>query len=78
MEWTEGLDDHKDHRCLKASGTRHVIRVPVIPGVNDSAGDRVAIAALVGDTPVERLPCNRAAGAKHPMLGRRWTHRLGW
>jgi len=55
---------------LKSSGVRHVLRVPVIPGVNDSPSDRRALQALAGNSPVEFLPCNPAAGAKYPMLGR--------
>ena len=55
---------------LKTSGVRHVFRVPVIPGVNDGAADRLAFKALAGDSPVEFLPYNPAAGAKYPMLGR--------
>ena len=55
---------------LKTSRVRHVLRVPVIPGVNDSEECRLAISDLVGDSPVEYLPYNVAAGAKYPMLGR--------
>ncbi|MBQ3289147.1 MAG: radical SAM protein [Kiritimatiellae bacterium] len=55
---------------LRGSGVPFTFRVPVIPGVNDSAADRAAIAAFVGDDPVEYLPCNALAGAKYPLLGR--------
>jgi len=55
---------------LKTSGVRHVFRVPCIPGVNDSEEDRKALKALAGDSPIEFLPYNPAAGAKYPMLGR--------
>ena len=70
--WTGGdLDVVLENvNWLKASGRPYVLRVPVIPGVNDSPADRAAIAALVGDSPVEYLPYNRAAGAKYAMLGR--------
>ena len=55
---------------LKTSGVRHAFRVPCIPGVNDTERDREAFRALAGDSPVEFLPCNPAAGAKYPLLGR--------
>lgn len=57
-------------RWLKTSGIRHAIRVPIIPGVNDSVADRAAFAELIGDSPVEYLPYNQAAAMKYPMLGR--------
>ena len=55
---------------LRQSGVAHVFRVPLIPGVNDSAADRAAFSSLVGDASVEYLPYNPTAGAKYPMLGR--------
>jgi len=55
---------------LKTSGVRHVLRVPAIPGVNDRASDRAAFEAIAGDSTIEYLPYNPAAGAKYPMLGR--------
>ena len=58
---------------LKASGVRHVFRVPCIPGVNDAATDRAALTALAGGDEIEFLPYNPAAGAKYPLLGRRYT-----
>ena len=57
---------------LRASGKRFTFRVPVVPGVNDSPAVRGEIAAFVGGDPVEWLPYNAAAGAKYPMLGRRY------
>ena len=58
---------------LKTSGVRHVFRVPCIPGVNDTATDRAAFRAWAGDSPIEFLPYNPAAGAKYPLLGRRYA-----
>lgn len=58
---------------LKASGVRHVFRVPCIPGVNDSASDRAAFRKLAGSSSVEFLPYNPAAGAKYPLLGRTYS-----
>jgi len=55
---------------LKASGVRHVFRVPVIPGINDTSADRAVLKEIAGDSPIEFLPYNAAAGAKYPMLGR--------
>lgn len=56
---------------LRGSGVRHAVRVPCIPGVNDSEADRAAILRLVGPgVAVEFLPYNPAAPAKYPMLGR--------
>ena len=57
---------------LKDSGVEYKLRVPLIPGVNDSPADRERLAALVGDSPVEYLPYNPAAGAKYPLLGRKY------
>ena len=56
---------------LRQSGVAHVFRVPCIPGINDSAADRTAFSSLVGDSSVEYLPYNPAAGAKYPLLGRK-------
>jgi len=57
-------------RWLQASGILHVLRVPVIPGVNDTAADRAAFDALARTSRVEYLPYNAAAGVKYAMLGR--------
>lgn len=59
---------------LQSSGVPHVLRVPVIPGVNDAPADRAALAALAGASPVEYLPYNPAAAAKYPLLGRRFPY----
>lgn len=63
---------------LRASGIEHRFRVPLVPGVNDSPADRVAFDSIVdGDGPVEYLPYNSAAGAKYPMLGRKFPMCVG-
>jgi len=62
---------------LKTSGVRHVFRTPVIPGVNDAAADRTELEALAGDSPIEFLPYNPAAGAKYSMLGRTYPLDVG-
>ncbi len=59
---------------LRGSGVPFAVRVPCVPGVNDSPEDRAAILRLAGASPslrgVEFLPYNPAAPAKYPMLGR--------
>lgn len=61
---------------LRENGIPFAVRVPVVPGVNDSAEDRKALLALVGSAPtmrgVEFLPYNPAAPAKYAMLGRKY------
>ncbi len=61
----------RNYRWLRTSGVPHCVRVPCIPGVNDSPADRAALLALAGPgATVEFLPYNPAAPAKYPMLGR--------
>ena len=55
---------------LRRSGVPYSFRVPLIPRVNDDAASRAAFAAFAAGSNVEYLPCNTAAGAKYPMLGR--------
>jgi len=55
---------------LRTSGVPFALRVPCIPGVNDSADDRAAFEEFADGAKVEFLPYNSAAGAKYPMLGR--------
>lgn len=59
-------------RWLKSSGIRHVFRVPCIPGVNDSDEARAAFRAIAGDDEIQFLPYNTAAGAKYPLLGKKY------
>lgn len=62
---------------LKSSGIPFVVRVPCIPGVNDSYEVKAAIARLlkgaVNLRGVELLPYNRMAGAKYAKLGREYS-----
>lgn len=71
-KWTGGdLDAVRANIAwLKTCGVPHALRVPVIPGVNDTPADRASFLEIAGDSPVEFLPYNTAAGAKYPMLGR--------
>ena len=55
---------------LRSSGVPFTVRVPCIPGVNDSPAVRETLRNIAGDAPVEFLPYNGAAPAKYPMLGR--------
>jgi len=60
-------------QILKASGKPFVIRVPLVPGVNDTRENMEATLALIQGAPalerVELLRYNRVAGAKYPMVG---------
>lgn len=60
---------------LKTSGKAFVFRIPLIPGITDTAENLSALSAIVGDFPVELLPYNVLAGAKYPLVGR--TYPLG-
>lgn len=62
---------------LCAGQTPFIIRVPVIPGVNDTEAHCGAIAQLVAGAPsllrVELLPYHLTAGAKYAMLRKPYT-----
>lgn len=59
-------------RTLKRSGKPFVVRIPLIPGVNDSLANMEATAALLQDAPalqrVELLRYHKTAGAKYPRV----------
>lgn len=61
---------------LKKSGRPFRIRIPVIPGVNDSEDNFEQTARLLTDAPaleqVELLPYHVTAGAKYEMVGLRY------
>jgi pyruvate formate lyase activating enzyme len=61
---------------LKSSGKVHIIRIPVIPGVNDSPEQYRAAAELLKDDggiiKVELLAYHKTAGAKYGMLGMKY------
>ena len=63
----------ENFEILKNSGIPHIIRIPLIPGITDTKENLLAISALVGDSPVELLPYNKAAGAKYPMVDKEFT-----
>ena len=60
-------------QVLKESGTDFVLRIPLIPGVNDTKENMLAVCDLLTDAPglkrVELLRYNKLAGAKYGMLG---------
>ncbi len=60
---------------LKESGKAFALRVPLIPGITDTAENLTAIAQIAGDAPVELLSYNTLAGAKYEML--EMTYPLG-
>ena len=64
-------------KWLRKSMVPFVVRVPCIPGVNDSRETKSAIARLVDGAPnllgLEFLPYNRLAGAKYAKLGREYS-----
>lgn len=57
---------------LRASGVPYKLRVPLIPGITDTEENLAAIRELTEPGEVEYLPSNKLAGAKYPMLGRKY------
>lgn len=61
---------------LKTSGVPFIARIPLIPGVNDTAETFAAFAELLQNSPnllhVELLPYHITAGAKYPFVGREY------
>ena len=65
----------RNYRTLAASGLPFVTRIPLIPGVTDTAENIEAIAALMhecGVTYAELLPYNRMAGSKYASVLRHY------
>ena len=63
-------------RDLAMSGADIVVRYPLIPGINDSAGEVLAVgrlAASVGVRRIDVLPYHRAGLAKYDRLDRPYT-----
>lgn len=60
-------------QILKSSGIDFVLRIPLIPGVNDTKENMSAVRDLIADAPnlkrVELLRNNKVAGAKYNMVG---------
>lgn len=56
-------------KILKASGKKHVFRVPLIPDITDTEENLRAISEIAGESEVELLPYNAMAGAKYKSVG---------
>jgi pyruvate formate lyase activating enzyme len=67
----------KHARMLAAGSTPFILRMPIIPGVNDNREHFETAAALVKNAKelvrVEILPYQRAAGAKYEMVGKSYS-----
>lgn len=63
-------------RFLQACGVPYLLRVPLIPGITDTAENLAGISELAGDSPVELLPYNKMAGAKYPWVGKKFTREI--
>ena len=77
-KWT-GADNSlilKNLAWLKTSGKPFVARIPLIPGVTDTAANFAAVAELLKGSvnlrEVQLLPYNFAAGAKYALVGREY------
>lgn len=57
---------------MRANGISYLLRTPLIPGITDTEENLRAIAAIVGNDPIELLPYNRLASAKYPAVDRPW------
>ncbi len=71
-----GVDNEpilRNFNLLKSSPKSFVVRIPLIPGVNDSLDNMLATLDIIKGAPglkrVELLRYNTLAGAKYPMLG---------
>jgi pyruvate formate lyase activating enzyme len=63
---------HANLRRLAAAGARVIVRVPLVPGLTDSAENVAATAEFaraLGLTTIHLLPYNAAAGAKYQWTG---------
>lgn len=67
----------KNLAYIKESGKPFIVRVPLIPGVNDTNRNLSQTALLLQDTPnlvkVELLPYHKTAGAKYSMVGKKYA-----
>ena len=63
-------------RLLMQSGVPHLFRTPLIPGITDTEENLRAIAAFVGNEPIELLPYNDLAPAKYAAVHRTFTSEI--
>ena len=75
-----GVDNHlilENLKFLCQSDTNFQVRIPLIPGVNDTHDNMEQTALLIRDAKhlirVELLPYHRTAGAKYSMSGRKYS-----
>lgn len=59
----------KNFEILRNSGKPFVVRIPLIPGITDTAKNLSAISEIVGDTRVEIMRYNHFAPSKYKMVG---------
>jgi pyruvate formate lyase activating enzyme len=62
-------------QALVAAGRPVIVRIPVVPGINDGATDVSAACAYLAKlhlTRVDLLPYHRAGAGKYPRLGREY------
>ena len=72
------IEPIRKHAGMLAAGeTPFILRMPIIPGVNDNREHFKTAAGLVKDAKalvrIEVLPYQRAAGAKYEMVGRNYA-----
>jgi pyruvate formate lyase activating enzyme len=63
----------RNFEYLRASGKPFIVRIPLIPGVNDDRENLIRTAEFIAGSPgllkVELLPYHASAGAKYKMAG---------
>jgi pyruvate formate lyase activating enzyme len=64
-------------KYLISSGKEFIVRVPLIPGVNDTEENMLEILSLIKDAKslvrIELMPYHRTAGAKYKMIGKTYN-----
>ena len=63
-------------RLLMESDVPHLFRIPLIPGITDTEENLRAIAAFLGNEPLELLPYNDLAPAKYAAVHRTYTNEI--
>jgi pyruvate formate lyase activating enzyme len=67
----------KNFSYLKKSGKKFIVRIPLIPGVNDTEENMKQVLSLVREArsliKVELLPYHKTAGAKYEMIGEKYN-----
>lgn len=62
----------ENYHLLRESGVPYIIRTPLIPGITDTDENLEGIRKIIGSDSWEKLAYNEFAGAKYPMLGRKY------